>query len=122
MPSTPRNATDATTLGESVANFEAEGYTGQFAAREGGMVLCFSCHSESPAHDVELQGLIRTEGASDPADMTAVAALICPSCAAKGTVVLHYGPDATKEDDDVLRLLDDRRGATGISAEEPTRR
>lgn len=122
MPSTPRNATDATTLGESVEKFEAEGFAGQFAAREGGMVLCFSCRTESPARDVELQGLIRTEGASDPADMTAVAALICPACAVRGTVVLHFGPDATPEDDDVLRELDDRRGATGISADEPTRR
>lgn len=121
MPSTPHNATDATTLGESVQRFEAEGFTGQFAAREGGLVICFSCRAESPAGDVELQGLIRTEGASDPADMTAVAALICPSCSARGTVVLHYGPDATLEDDDVLRRLDDRRGATGISTAEPTR-
>ena len=121
MPSTPRNATDAATLGESVARFEAEGYAGQFAAREGAQVICFTCHEESPAAEVTLQGLIRTEGASDPADMTAVAALICPRCGAKGTVVLNFGPDATAEDDEVLRELDDQRGATGMSAGEPTR-
>ena len=122
MPSTPRNPTDATTLAESLQRFEAEGYDAQFAAREGGNVICFSCRAESPASSVELQGLIRTEGASDPADMTAVAALVCPQCGVRGTVVLHYGPDATTEDDDVLRLLDDQRGATGISTEEPARR
>ena len=121
MPSTPRNATDATTMGESLQRFEAEGYAGQFAAREGGLVMCFSCRTESPAADVELQGLIRTEGASDPDDMTAVAAVICPSCQTRGTVVLHYGPEASVEEAEVLRGLDDQRGATGITAAEPTR-
>lgn len=121
MPSTPHNATDATTMGESLKRFEAEGYDGQFAAREGAQVICFTCREESPAGEVSLQGLIRTEGASDPADMTATAALICPRCGAKGTVVLHFGPDATAEDNDVLRELDDQRGATGFSADEPAR-
>jgi len=121
MPTTPRNATDATTLGESISTFEAEGYDGQFAAREGGLVMCFACRTESPAADVALDGLIRTEGASDPADMTAVAALTCPACGVRGTVSLHYGADASPEEAEVLRDLDDRRGATGTSTSEPAR-
>ncbi|HVE99476.1 MAG TPA: hypothetical protein VNA12_09890 [Mycobacteriales bacterium] len=121
MPSTPRNATDATTLAEALQRFEAEGFTGQFAARDGAQVMCFSCRTESPAGAVVLEGLIRTEGASDPDDMTAVAALVCPSCQAKGTVALHFGPSATLEEDEVLSAFDDRRGETGISAAEPPR-
>ncbi|HVE62800.1 MAG TPA: hypothetical protein VNB94_03210 [Mycobacteriales bacterium] len=106
---------------EALAHFEAEGYTGQMAARDGAAVMCFSCRAESPAREVSLQGMIRTEGASDPADMTAVAALICPSCEAKGTVVLHFGPGATLEESEVLRALEDDRGETGITASEPAR-
>ena len=117
-PSTPR---DATGLTEALARFEAEGYGGQMAAREGAAVMCFSCRQESPAGEVSLQGMIRTEGASDPDDMTAVAALICPHCEAKGTVVLHFGPGASLEEDEVLRQLEDNRGETGISAAEPPR-
>jgi hypothetical protein len=62
---------------------------------------------------VHLEVLDRTEGASDPADMVAVAALVCPRCGARGTVALKYGPEASPEEDEVLRLLDDvdrRRG------------
>lgn len=121
MPSTPRNATDATTLAEALRRFEAEGFTNQFAARDGAQVMCFSCRTESAASDVVLEGLIRTEGASDPDDMTAVAALVCPSCQAKGTVALHYGAEATVEEAEVLLALDDQRGATGVSAAEPPR-
>ena len=71
-------AGDATSIGEAVSRFEADGHTGQLAAREGARVICFSCHEESAAAEVNLVALIRTEGASDPADMVAVAAVICP--------------------------------------------
>ena len=121
MPTTPRNATDATTLAEALRRFEAEGFTGQFAAREGALVMCFTCRTESPAGGVTLEGLIRTEGASDPDDMTAVAALVCPSCGARGTVALHFGAEASLEESEVLSALDDQRGSTGFSAGEPPR-
>ncbi len=113
MTTHPEYAGDATPLGEAVARFEAEGFTGQFGAREGGQVICFSCHTESPAERVELVGLIRAEGASDPDDMVAIAALVCPHCGAKGTVVLKFGPEASPEEDDVLERLSDERVATG---------
>jgi len=107
-------------MSDALAQFEAEGYLAQMSAREGGLVLCLTCREETPAGEVSLQALIRTEGASDPDDMTAVAALVCPRCDAHGTVVLHYGPSATPEESDVLRELEDDRGETGISADEPT--
>lgn len=120
MSNTPRN-TDAISMAEALGRFEAEGYRGQMAAREGAAVLCLSCRTESPARDVSLQGLIRTEGASDPDDMTAVAALVCPACGSHGTVVLHFGPGATVEESEVLQELEDDRGETGTSTAEAPR-
>ncbi|HEX2273137.1 MAG TPA: hypothetical protein VHG90_04595 [Acidimicrobiales bacterium] len=93
------------TLAELVAQFELAGYTGQMAARPGGRLRCFSCRTDSDAADVELVDLRRIEGASDPDDMLAVAALVCPSCGRRATVVLGYGPEATEDDAAALMQL-----------------
>ena len=55
--------------------------------------------------------LHRTEGASYPSEMAAVAAVECPVCGAHGTVVLGYGPGASIDDNDVLTGLTDARNA-----------
>lgn len=109
------NPTDATPLGEAVRRFEAEGYTGQMSAQEGGNVLCYTCHTATPANEIELAALLRSEGASDPDDMTATAAVTCPHCGTKGTLVLQFGAIAPPEHDDVLRLLEDHRVASGTT-------
>lgn len=98
------------TLAELVGQFEADGFTGQMAARPGGRLRCFTCRTDSDAADVELVDLRRIEGASDPDDMLAVAALVCPSCGARATVVLGYGPEATEDDADALSQLQTTRG------------
>ena len=92
---------------EVIRRLEGEGFTAQMAAEPGGLIRCFSCRQDSPADQVHLHLLSRTEGASDPADMVAVAALSCPRCGAKGTVALKFGPDATPEENEALKLLDD---------------
>lgn len=107
MTSTPEYASDGTTLVEVIRGLEKDGYVGQMAAAEGGMIRCFTCRQDSPASDVHIQLLRRTEGASDPADMVVVAALLCPHCGAKGTVALKYGPEASPEEVEALQLLDD---------------
>jgi hypothetical protein len=122
MPTTPENATDATPLGEGLADYEAQGFTAQLAAQEDGRVICYACHESSPAADIRLTALLRTEGASDPDDMTAVAAVTCPRCGAKGTLVLHYGALAPPEHDDVLRALEDRRDRDGVKGGITSRR
>jgi hypothetical protein len=58
---------------------------------------------------MELNEILRIEGASDPDDEVAVVAMTCPSCGCKGTLVLKYGSEATPEESDVLRALEDRR-------------
>ena len=102
--------TDSSTLAELLATFEVEGYRGQMAARPAGYVLCMACHQESSAEEMQVDGLERVEGASDPADMLAVVALICPVCNTHGTLVLGYGPEAEEDDAEVLGRLGDIAG------------
>jgi hypothetical protein len=109
MASGPDYAADGSTLTEILEALGAAGYEGQMAAREGVAVMCFSCRHTSPAADFTLSQLVRTEGASDPDDMAAVAALTCPNCGTRGTVVLRFGPEASAEDDDALRAFEDLR-------------
>ncbi|MDQ4097161.1 MAG: hypothetical protein M3144_04755 [Actinomycetota bacterium] len=99
--------TDASSLAELLAGFEVEGYRGQMAARPDGYVLCTTCHQESLAQEMQVGGLGRMEGASDPADMLAVVAVVCPRCGTRGTLVLGYGPEAAPDDADVLARLGD---------------
>ena len=95
------------TLADLLSAFEVEGYKGQMAVRPGGQVACLTCHQESPAEEMRLDALERMEGASDPADMLVVAALVCPLCSAHGTLVVSYGPEADDDDADVLAALGD---------------
>ena len=113
MSEPPHPGSESVTVRDVIAKFEVDGHHGQFGAREGGMVMCFSCRQESDACDTPVTAIHRLEGASDPADMLAVAALTCPRCGARGTVVLNFGPEATPEDHDVLRHLDDQRQSEG---------
>jgi hypothetical protein len=99
--------TNPSTLAELLAGFEVEGYRGQMAARPDGFVLCTACHQESPAEEIRVDGLERMEGASDPADMLAVVAVVCPRCGTPGTLVLGYGPEADADDAEVLARLGD---------------
>ena len=101
---------ESSTLGDLLAAFEVEGYRGQMAARPGGFVLCTGCHQESQAEELEVDGLERVEGASDPDDMLAVVAVVCPICQTHGTLVVGYGPEAGPDDADVLARLGDIDG------------
>jgi hypothetical protein len=105
-PTDPGYVSDARSLGEILAMYEGQGFTAQFGTRPGGHIVCFSCHYEGPAEDFELASLSRTEGASDPDDMLAVAALRCAKCGVDGTLVMGYGPEASEDDVEVLRRLD----------------
>ena len=99
-------ARDASTIIEIVAAFEREGFGGQFLAREGARLVCATCRAEFDVSRSTVAALRRLEGASDPDDMLAVAALVCPECGARGTVVLGYGPASSAEDTAVLAALE----------------
>lgn len=113
MSSTSEYAADGTTLVEVIRHFEADGYDGQFAPAEGGRVHCFGCSMDHAADEMQLDVLRRTEGASDPADMVAVAALTCGHCGHKGTIALKYGPEATADEDEILSQFDDAGRRSG---------
>lgn len=114
MDSDPQYARDPSSLTSILAQFEEEGFTGQFAVREAEMLLCLQCRQEHPAGEMEMSALRRTEGASDPADMAAVVGLVCTHCGNQGTVVLNYGPEAGIDESDVLLALEDHREGTGV--------
>ena len=98
---------DNTTVSAVLAQLAEEGWDGSFTPLEQGRLRCGSCRAELDAGEVDVRSLRRLEGASDPADMVAVVAARCPRCAATGSMVLGYGPDASVEDSDVLNALED---------------
>jgi hypothetical protein len=118
-PEIDLSGSEGTTLTEVLDAYGAGGFTVQFTATESVQLECGACGVASDPATVSMSSLRRLEGESDPADMIAVVALTCPSCGAKGTATLGFGPAASAEDSDVLGVLRDRRGdarAPGNSA------
>ena len=103
-------ARDASTILDVITAYEREGFGAQILVRDGAQFECAVCRARFDAGSAEVVVLRRLEGASDPDDMLAVAALVCPHCRARGTVVLGYGPTASDEDAAVLAALDPPRG------------
>ena len=112
--SDPQYARDPSSLTAIIEQFERDGFTGQFAVREGAVVACLTCREEHPASEYDMAALRRTEGASDPADMGAVVGLTCPNCDTRGTMALNYGPEAGIDDSEVLLALEDHREGSGV--------
>jgi len=105
-PSLEGVARDARTLADVVGGWTRAGFVGSFQTMAGARVRCLDCRSVLAASATAPIAMRRLEGASDPADMLVVAALACPVCAAHGTLVLTFGPEAPRFDDaDVLRDL-----------------
>lgn len=110
------------TLTEVLAELAQQGYTGDcFVDEDDGRVCCGACRTCVDPGDLQLDGLRRLEGASDPADMAAVLALTCTSCGHKGTAVVRFGPEASAGDALVLRHLEDDRGPGFDVAEDAAR-
>ena len=103
-PTDPTNPTDRSPS-EVAPPRAAAGEEGQFCAVAGGRVRCLTCHTDSSASDYAADGASRVEGASDPDDMLLIVAVRCPACGATGSLSLGYGPTASAEDADVVRLL-----------------
>jgi hypothetical protein len=98
---------DASSIVGITGTLESDGYTAAFSSRTGGRIRCDACGTESDASVFTAHQFRRLEGASDPEEMLAVAALVCPVCDARGVLVLTYGPLATEEDAEVLARLDE---------------
>jgi hypothetical protein len=103
----PGVARDAETLLEVLADNDRRGWSTQFVARAEAAIECQDCHNHFAAAETSVLELRRLEGASDPDDMLAVAAIECPHCSHRGSLVLNYGPTASTEDAAVLLALKD---------------
>lgn len=101
---------EGTTINEVLDRYATEGFVSSYSVMPGGMLRCDTCNQDVDAATTTLHSMRRMEGASDPADMLAIAAVTCPNCGAQGTIVLGFGPAASDEDGDVLLALRDRRG------------
>lgn len=96
------------TLMEALDRLKGMGYGDGLTLHEGN-VRCSSCGHDVDATTLEMDHLYRLEGASDPADMSAVLGLSCPECGVKGSVVVRYGPEASAWEDRLLRVIEDHR-------------
>lgn len=114
-PRAPDPSEDESSLGQILRGLEEEGYGGQMGARPGGRLRCFACRVVNSASKVTVDELRRAEGASDPDDMVAVAAVTCPNCRTRATVVLGYGPEASEDDTEVLLHLGGSPTGTGTA-------
>lgn len=81
------------------------GIRASFSVLPGGRVACSVCFARVRAAEVEMLEVRRLEGSSDPDAEAVVLGLRCPSCGARGSAVLGYGPTASAEDQDVLLAL-----------------
>src|SRR5436305_7400193 len=97
---------DNTTLVQVLDAFAAEGFDGTMVVTEDGLLRCTTCREEIDPSSAEVEAWRRLEGASDPDDMMAVVALVCPNCGSHAAVVLTYGPEAPPADASVLRALE----------------
>jgi len=106
---------DGTTLTEVLSGYAEAGFNGTFTASEQASIECNSCGKITPASAFQMASLRRLEGASDPDDMISVVAISCPSCGRDGVLVLGYGPNATAEDSDISKALQDSRHDDTVS-------
>ena len=100
---------DNTTLVAILQRMAADGYAGDVFITDDGLLRCGACRHTMAPYDMEVHAIRRLEGASDPADMAAVLALVCERCGAKGTAVVRFGPEASAGDAAVLAGLEDHR-------------
>lgn len=91
-------------LAEVLHDAEERGYGGQFDVDDDtGACRCAACGVVSSPDDVQADSVQRLEGASDPAEMSAVLEVTCPACGQRGTVVCRYGPEASAGEATLLR-------------------
>ena len=102
----PTTAQGSETLLDVLNEAADGGYGTQFIAQEDGLVQCAHCDTSNRPASFDVVHFRRLEGASDPADMLIVVWSTCPSCEAHGTLILGFGPNASRADAAVLELLD----------------
>jgi hypothetical protein len=100
---------DNTTLVAILDALRREGFEGDMFVTDDGELRCGRCRHTAPPSAMDVHAIRRVEGASDPADMAAVLALVCSSCGSRGTAVVRFGPEAGPGDAAVLLGVEDHR-------------
>lgn len=96
---------DGLSLTEALRRLDERGFRASFSTRPDGRVACLTCDRARHADELPMLAFERVEGASDPADEILVAGLACPSCGARGTLVLPYGARIGGRSSEVLAHL-----------------
>jgi len=102
-------ADTGTTILDAIRRFDRAGYTGQYRVLDDATIECLVCHTKHAPEELALEDVARVEGTSDPDDEGVVAALRCPNCESKGTLVFVYGAAAPAAEGEALRRLHDAR-------------
>jgi len=115
MEPVPGAPSDNTTATAELDELRRQGYDGDFVLREGPVVCCRTCDHCVDPDDLVVDVFRRLEGASEPDEMSAILALTCRECGAKGSVMVAYGPNASELEAELLRHLDtpQAEGTTG---------
>jgi hypothetical protein len=92
------------TVSEATRELQAQGYTGNWFAVEGGRLVCGECGAEFDPEDVTVDHILRFEGQSDPDDEMIVFAVQGP-CGDRGIYSAAYGPYQSPEDTAVIARL-----------------
>ena len=106
MEPVPGAPSDNTTAVAEIDDLRGQGYTEDFVVGEGGVIRCTSCRHEAPPAEVDVDVFRRMEGASEPDEMSAILAITCRECGAKGIVMVGYGPNASPDEGDLLLAVD----------------
>jgi hypothetical protein len=85
-------ARDPRGLVEIITAFEQDGFACSMTPLAGGSIRCGECGQFPPAGDFALAALRRTEGASDPGDMSAIAAVTARAAARRALSSCASGP------------------------------
>lgn len=91
------------------ADLEGEGYTAEFRVVEGGAVACPGCGEEREPEQLDVEAIARYEGVSDPDDEQSDLGVRCTVCDTRGILTTAYGPDASADEGEVLRRMNDVR-------------
>lgn len=97
------NETD--TMVAAIDRFTRRGYRAHFSSNKEGQITCSDCPEGHQPETMVVEDFRRFEGASDPADMSAVFALRCREHGTKGTFSSSYGPGVDSDDSDVMAKL-----------------
>lgn len=95
-------------LVDILADLDAAGYPNRLAVLPGGRIRCAVCGTETRAGQWTVAQTRRLEGETDPSEEVLIVGLVGPAgpCGCRGSLVLGYGPSASRDDATVLDGLD----------------